>query len=82
MTLIRGLTHRGTAWAQIVLSILYNVGYFYILYMFVAGKVHLQPEYKDTFGPVLGVLTTGEILILNFWFTRQRESHPVPSVQG
>jgi uncharacterized membrane protein YbhN (UPF0104 family) len=68
------LTHKATAYAQILLSAVFIGGYFFVLYLFLDGHVKVPPEFKDTFGTLLGVITGGVLLILNYWFARQRQS--------
>lgn len=74
MTVMAPLSHRGTAYAQILLSCLFIGGYFAVLLLFITGNVKVPPEFKDTCNTLLGALTAGVGLILSFWFMRQRES--------
>lgn len=53
---------------QAVLSGLYTIGYFMVLYMFLTGEVQIADSIKAEFGIVLGVLTAGQVQIMNFWF--------------
>jgi hypothetical protein len=68
------LSHKITAYAQIILSAIYTSGYFHVLYDFMHGKVNVPDKMEQTFTTLLGVLTTGEVLILTYWFQRQRTS--------
>lgn len=68
--------------AQVVLSAVFIGGYFLVLYMFLVGHVHVPESYKDSFLTVLGVLTAGVMLILNFWFSRHREQTPAAPTGG
>lgn len=43
-----------------------------MLGLFLLGKIQTPPEWRDQLGILLGVLTSGVLLILNFWFTRER----------
>jgi hypothetical protein len=72
------VTHRETAYAQVILSLIFLVGYFLLLYDFIHGKIDVKIEWKDTIQALLSVLTTGVVIILNYWFQRQRESIPPP----
>jgi len=65
-------TDRVVAWAQIVLSVLYVAGYFVMLAMFLLGYIRTPVEWKDQLGVLIGVLTAGVMLILQFWFSRAR----------
>lgn len=67
--------------AQVVLSAVFIGGYFLVLWLFMKGQVGVPETYKDSFLTVLGVLTAGVMLILNFWFSRHREQTP-PSATG
>ena len=68
------MTHRATAYAQILLSAIFLTGYFVTLWDFVHGKVHVPVEWKDTLGALLSVLTASVIQINAYWFSRQRTS--------
>lgn len=68
------MTHRETAYAQVILTLAYFIGYFITLHAFIDGRVRTPPEWRDTLGALLGVLTTGIPLILAYWFQRQRQS--------
>lgn len=62
--------------AQVVLSLAFIVGYFYLLREFMIGRVKVPADYKEMFMTLIGVLTAGVGMILSFWFQRQRESQP------
>lgn len=68
------MSHKATAYAQIILSILFLVGYFWVLTDFIHGKIQVAPEWKDQLGILLGVLTGSIPNILAYWFQRQRTS--------
>ena len=53
---------------QVALSIVYSAGYFLVVFMFMAGKIQVPPEHSVMFGGLLGVLSTAQIQIMNFWF--------------
>lgn len=53
---------------QIVLSVVYTLGYIWLLYAFVTGGVQVAEGVKSEFSIVLGVLTAAQSQILNFWF--------------
>lgn len=65
-------TDRVVAIAQIILSAVFLVGYFAMLYLFITGNVATPLDWKDTLAALLSVLTAGVLLILNYWFQRQR----------
>lgn len=62
--------------AQVVLSAMFIGGYFLILWRVLHGEIMPPEEYKDVVITLLGVLTAGVMLILNYWFQRQREQTP------
>lgn len=59
--------------AQVILSLAFIVGYFYLLREFMVGHVKVPADYKEMFMTLIGVLTAGVGMILSFWFQRQRE---------
>lgn len=75
------MTHRMTGYAQLLLTLVFLVGYFVVLTTFLHGKAIVDPTWKDTIQALLSVLTGGVLLILQYWFSRQRESTP-PTDQG
>lgn len=58
--------------AQIGLSVLYTAGYFFVLCSFMYGWVKPPAEWKDTLQTLISLLTAGELMILQFWFSRSR----------
>lgn len=58
-------------WPQVVLSTIYNVGYFAMLFLFLTGRVTtdgLPAEMQGAFLTLLGVLTAALPQINGFWF--------------
>lgn len=53
---------------HIVLTFLYTIGYFLVLYFFMTGKVKVDSDIADTFNQIVGVLTAAQITIMAFWF--------------
>lgn len=53
---------------QVTLSVVYTVGYFAVMFFFITGKIQVPPDSKVMFGGLLGVLSTAQIQIMNFWF--------------
>ncbi len=53
---------------QIILSTLYTLGYFVVMYQFVTGDIVIQSESATAFNILLGVLTAAQTQIMNFWF--------------
>ena len=53
---------------QIILSTLYTVGYFVVMYQFVTGEIVIPLGNSTAFNILLGVLTAAQTQIMNFWF--------------
>jgi len=53
---------------QVIISAVYSVGYFIVMYMFMAGHLEVSPDHAVMFGGLLGVLSAAQIQIMNFWF--------------
>jgi len=53
---------------QVVMSAVYILGYFGLLYAFVQGHVEVQEQFTSLFNGLLGVLSAAQIQIINFWF--------------
>ena len=72
--MIQILTHRVTAYAQIILSALFISGYFMVLWEFTHGKITVAENLEQTFTALLSVLTAAVLQIVSYWFQRQRTS--------
>jgi len=53
---------------QIIISAVYSMGYFGILYAFMEGHIEVQQQFAPMFNGLLGVLSAAQIQIINFWF--------------
>lgn len=53
---------------QVVLSVVYTLGYFGVLLMFMTGNTTVPDNYATMFGGLLGVLSAAQVQIMNFWF--------------
>jgi hypothetical protein len=53
---------------HMVLSAVYTVGYFMMLYFFMTGSVEISSSLKTEFSIVLGVMTAAQTMIMQFWF--------------
>jgi hypothetical protein len=71
-------TERTVAVAQVVLSVVFLVGYFTTLGLFLTGRVETPIDWKDTLAALLAVSTAGVLQILQFWFSRSRPQEPKP----
>lgn len=65
---------RIVAGAQIGLSIVFLVGYFIMLTLFLLGHIRTPPDWRDQLSILLGVLTAGVTNVLAFWFSRSRST--------
>lgn len=63
-----------TAYAQVILSIVFITGYFICLRDFIHGHITTPPEWKDTVTALISLLTGSVMSIISYWFSRQRES--------
>jgi len=66
------VNERLIAWAQIGLSVLFLVGYFTVLILFMLGHARIPTDYKEAFAGLLSLMTGGGLSILYFWFQRSR----------
>lgn len=64
----RDMASKTTIIPQMSLSVLYTVGYIAVLYMFLTGGVAIADATRSEFNMILGVLTAGQVQIMNFWF--------------
>lgn len=55
-------------WPHILLSAIYTSGYFWLLWLFCTGQVHVSDSQTALFASIVGVLTAAQIQIMNFWF--------------
>ena len=63
----RGLA-KVNMWPQIVLSVIFIVGYFALVFMLFAGKISISEDMKTTGNILLGVMTGAFPQIMSFWF--------------
>lgn len=74
MTGLKVLTHRATAYFQAALSAIFILGYFFVLFQFLYGRVKVPGEFHDMMQTLLGILTGALGTVIQFWFSRQRAS--------
>ena len=72
------MTHRETGYMQAALTLVYLVGYFFVLSTFLHGKVDTPEAWADTVKALISVLTAGVLTIIGYWFNRQRTSTDPP----
>lgn len=56
--------------AQIALSVFFFSGYFTVVVLFMLGRTNIVPELRDIFAGLIGLLSAGGLMILQFWFSR------------
>jgi hypothetical protein len=52
---------------QVILSIVYTIGYFFVLYFFMSGQIDVPATHEVMFGSLIGVLSAAQVQIMNFW---------------
>jgi hypothetical protein len=65
-------TERLVGFAQIALSVIFVAGYFLTVGLFILGYVRTPAAWEEMLKMLLGLLTAGVLLILQFWFSRGR----------
>ena len=60
--------------AQILLTVLFLIGFFWMLREVMSGTVLIPADLKDAFLTLLGVVTGSVLTIVNFWFSSSRSS--------
>lgn len=53
---------------QVLLSVIYTAGYFWLMYMLIGGDVKIPADIKPMITILLGVMTAAQAQIMNFWF--------------
>lgn len=71
-----------TATGQLAITVLFFVGYFGVLLLFLFGYVKTPPGWADMLKVLLGVLTGAVSTIVAFWFNRSRQQEPPPGGEG
>lgn len=64
----RGMASKTGREPQIILSVVYTIGYAVVMYNFMAGNVSVPEGQQVLFGSLIGILTAAQVQILNFWF--------------
>ena len=53
---------------QVLLSTIYTVGYFMLMFELISGGITIAPEMAAPFNILLGIMTAAQAQIMNFWF--------------
>lgn len=64
----RGLAIAKGIIPQVILSTVYTIGFFTVMYFFMTGAVKVPEGQEVLFGSLIGILTGAQIQIMNFWF--------------
>lgn len=78
----RELGEKTTLWPQIIMTIIYTVGYFVLMYQMAEGNIHVDGDLKMEFSALVGVLTAVQAQIFNFWFGSSKSSHDAHVLLG
>lgn len=65
-------TERLVGFAQLAISVLFLIGYFGVLAVFLLGLVKTDPTWRDALIALLGVVTGAVGTVMGFWFSRSR----------
>jgi protein-S-isoprenylcysteine O-methyltransferase Ste14 len=65
-------TERLIGFAQIVISVLFLIGYFGVLAAFLLGWIKTPDTWRDALIALIGVITGSVGTIMGFWFSRGR----------
>lgn len=66
------MNDRIIAGAQIGLSVLYTVGYFAIVIMFMLGYADVPDKFENMFTGLINLLSAAQLAVIYFWFQRTR----------
>jgi hypothetical protein len=66
------MNERIIAGAQIGLSVLYTVGYFAIVIMFMLGYAEVPDRFENMFTGLINLLSAAQLAVIYFWFQRTR----------
>lgn len=69
-------------WPQIVLSAVFILGYFILVYALITGTVTIPEDQKVLLNTLMGVLTAGVANIMQFWFGSSSGSKDKTTLQG
>lgn len=72
------MTDKAIAHAQLLLSVIFILGYFATLIMFMMGYAKVPIDFKEAFAGLLSLLSAGALMILQFWFSRSRQNSDTP----
>lgn len=72
------MNDRLTAGAQIALSVLYTIGFFAIIILFMLGFAKVPERFDNAFTGLLNLLGAAQLALIYFWFQRTREKTGEP----
>lgn len=53
---------------QVILSVIYTAGYFWLMFMLISGDVTIPDAINGMVMALIGVMTAAQAQIMNFWF--------------
>lgn len=53
---------------QVILSAIYTIGYFWVMYALFAGDVTIADGIKDLATALIGIMSAAQLTIMQFWF--------------
>lgn len=74
----RRALERLTAYMQFLLTLVFVVGFFVVVYVVVRGTTVIPAEHLRLADMLFGSLTTVLVQISSYWFSRQRGQEPGP----
>jgi hypothetical protein len=69
-----GFNAKVTIIAQLLLSVMFVVGYFFVFWLYATGRIMVPDELRDAFSSISGGVTQTLGIVMFFWFQRNRES--------
>lgn len=73
------MTDKAIAHAQLLLSVIFILGYFATLIMFMLGYAKVPIDFKEAFSGLLSLLSAGALMVIQFWFSRSRQTSDTPT---
>ena len=68
------MNDRLVAYAQLGLSVLYTIGFFVVIVLFMLGYANVPERFDNAFTGLLNLLTAAQLAIVYFWFQRTRQN--------
>ena len=70
---------RVISFAQISLSVLYTIGFFMVIVLFMLGYARVPEQFENAFTGLMNLLSAAQLAVIYFWFQRTRANQtPTP----